>query len=566
MKKLAFSLLLIRASLCLYAQDYYTIQVGTFVDAKPGDFAALQSVGFVHADKVNENLYTIYLGGYDNRAAAEKAWSQVRAKGYLNAFIQERYNGEGEIVSVVQIATKSASKPIEWEKFVEAGELFALINNDNIKLVVGVFANSDAAKQSLEALRKAGFKDAFVKNVNTITLHRLSAFETGEKKALIPLELNSNTSQNPAAPQPYDQIPPRSYDEVLTIKTPNPTTPTLKKNATAVSYVPKIRSNVKRRAALELQKVLKAEKFYTGSLDGYYGAGTIKAYDAMKNSNREWQKYLLLSKNLQPIGLSTTNSQLQQAINDLPDDPSSTNIIENAKTPIAKAYQAYLMFSTLGAGKGVNSLMNAALREAYGGKLTAAPPFDHRATYSYDNIEQLLLHIHYIHSAPGNDIVAPCWLFQRHPNEMARVYERYASIASNTFPLRGCDQFLSWEEIGVAHAIAVDLNANQKIAPQLSAQAASLRILLYLRPQPVDAAAYKELQSWQDKLWTGLNGWATRDPINKQLVTAFKLAYFQSLVRLEDYFMDKGMSADDAKALALAAVRTIVGNELERFI
>jgi len=149
---------------------------------------------------------------------------------------------------------------------------------------------------------------------------------------------------------------------------------------------------------------------------------------------------------------------------------------------------------------------------------------------------------------------------------MQRVFERYASVATPNFLLQACDQFLSWEELSVAHAIAADLNPDKKLDQKQIAQGASLRAMLYLAPEQLDTDVAKDLQAWNDKLFAGLNGWATRDPLNQRTLTAFKAAYFQSQVRLEDFFIDKGFKEDEAKTLALATLRTVVGYHLERFI
>lgn len=41
---------------------YYTINLGTFVDASRDDFRPLQSVGFLYAYKMENNFSQIYLG------------------------------------------------------------------------------------------------------------------------------------------------------------------------------------------------------------------------------------------------------------------------------------------------------------------------------------------------------------------------------------------------------------------------------------------------------------------------------------------------------------------------
>ena len=52
---------------------------------------------------------------------------------------------------------------------------------------------------------------------------------------------------------------------------------------------------MKRNAAIEIQKILKTDKIYSGSLDGFYGEGTGKAFEAFTKSNRQWKKYQVLT-------------------------------------------------------------------------------------------------------------------------------------------------------------------------------------------------------------------------------------------------------------------------------
>lgn len=548
----------------LMAQNHYNIQVGTFLEARKADFDAIQPLGFVYATKMPGDLYQIAIGGYETRAAAEKVWAEVRAKGYTNAFIQERSPAEGQEVAVIQLATKSAVQAVDWENYVRAGDLYAILNDRTLRIVTGVFPNVEAARQQLPAIRQMGFADAFVRTVNTIALTRITEFETGLKRSLIPLDF----SQTPATPVPavYEQtMAAKSPDMTPRNATPAPATTTTR--VTPPPPAPRMRTNVKRRSALELQKVLKAEGYYKSSLDGYYGDGTAAAYKAMSENNREIQKYSLLAEHLTPSGTTTTGNALQDAINTLPNNPAAPGVIAAAKVPVAKAYQAYLSYQANGRSATVNTLMNAAIREAFvGKKFTTPPPFDYQATYAYDNLEQLLLHLQYIHSAPGNTIAAPCWLFQRHPREMQQVFERYASVATPGFLLQACDQFLSWEELSIVQAIAIDLSSDKKPDQKKIAQGASLRAMLFLAPESLDADVSRDLQTWNDKLINGLNGWATRDPLNQRTATAFKAVYFQSQARLEDFFMDKGFNENDAKSLALATLRTVVGYHLERFV
>ncbi|MFN7117828.1 MAG: peptidoglycan-binding domain-containing protein, partial [Saprospiraceae bacterium] len=333
----------------------------------------------------------------------------------------------------------------------------------------------------------------------------------------------------------------------------------------AAPAAPRIRSNVKRTSALDLQKLLKAEGYYKGSLDGYYGNGTAAAYDGMLKNSRELQKYLVLANNTPKTGTAT--SALQNALNELPNDAAAIATIRTSKAPIAKAYQAYYNFLLNGPGAEVNNLMNTAIREAFVGKKLPTPvPFDFRATYAYTDLVQLLLHVHYLHSLPDNDLSAPCWLGQRHPKEMKAMFERYVTTASLEYPLKACDQFLNWDEVKLLNTIAMDLNSSKKINAQELNEAGALRTMLYFAPKAISAADVKDTEAWKTKLLAGLDKWGATDPLNKQAVTAFKAAFYQSQVRLEDFYQDKGFKADAAENLALVTLRTLVEYHLERFV
>ena len=580
-KYFLFALLLCLATVNAIGQNktLYTVQVGTFLDAKLIDFDAIKSFGHIYANELGGNTYSVYVGRYEKKADADKVLRQVKNKGYSNAFLQERYTADGEDVVVIQLATKAAGKAINWEEYLKAGDLYALLLGNQIKITTGIFPSIEAAKKELGAYR-AKYNGAFVKKINSAYLHRVSQFETGVKKELIPIAFDQPTSRKRnTQPRPGEQrkeVPisyeessidydiPTSYDD-LTVKSPK--SKTISRKEYASSSAPKIRGKVKRGSVLELQKVLKAEKTYSSSLDGYYGKGTKAAYKKAVEANREYQKYVLLAEYMDPSGSGVAADNLQRAINDLPFDKSAQEFITRSEQAIALAYRAYLSFTNYGPSGEVNDLMNSAIRTSYSGKrLKSQPPFDYRATYAYKDLEQLILHLHYVHGAPGNKYSAPCWLFQVHPNETALAYESLATFAGSSIRLQACDEFLSWEELRVAQTIAADLNGESSPNAAALAQAASLRSKLYLAPRVLNTSEKRSVENWNRNLWSGLNSWGARDPLHQKILTAFKISFFQSQVLLEDHYMNKGFKADKAKELALATLQTLVGYHLERFI
>ncbi|MEM6395473.1 MAG: SPOR domain-containing protein [Bacteroidota bacterium] len=125
--------------------------------------------------------------------------------------------------------------------------------------------------------------------------------------------------------------------------------------------------------------------------------------------------------------------------------------------------------------------------------------------------------------------------------------------------------FLSWPETKLLHTVANDLSAGQ-VDAQVSSTADSDRVKYFSASQPVSTATARRAQEWETTLWTRLDAWATTDPLHVRSVDALKLAYYQTLVRTEDYFMNNGFTSEQAKNLAIVSLQSIVGAELQRFL
>jgi len=596
MRKLFILFCFLCAAALAPAQNYYAVRVGSFVDVRPQDFDAIRPFGFVYAIQADANLYDIHIGAFEDRITAEKTLIEVKRKGYANASVIERFPSEGVTISVIQLGVSAPGKAIDWQKFSKAGELYVIAGSESLKIATGTFPDLETARQRLATLKKTGFPDAFIRSVNSIFLHKAGDFETGIKKPLIPLVFEEapktprprtttpsvqRTEPQPTIPQPikqdpYGKEPPRTYEENSgwTVKSPQVQQPQ-QQGMTAKGAVeaqppvskavamPKIRANVKRRSALELQKTLKEAGTYKSDLDGYYGGGTASAFQSVYDNNRVIQKYRLLAEH---AGTKSGN-RLQQTINNIPTDGLASRTLETFNEPAALAYRAYLLFRSFGPDKQVNNLMNSALRGAYSGKsMKGRLPFDYNATYAYEDLNQLVLHLYYIHSAPGNLYTAPCWLNERHPSESATAQSIIADYSDVGFAMKACDQLSNWETIAVLQAIASDLNAGEMPNAAVMGAASSRRTQLFISAKALTDKELKETENWNARTWVGLNGWATRDPLNEQMVAAFKVVFFQSQVLLEDYYMDRGIKAEDAKGLALATLKTLVGPYIERFV
>ena len=573
MKNISLIIALLSFQLIFAQSDlFYTVQVGTFLDAKKADFQALKPLGFVYANPLNNNLYEVYIGNYETRAAAQKMVNKLAELGYTNAFTQERFLGEGATVTVIQIATRTLKQRLDWESFLKASEnLYSIINEDKVKIIAGIYPDVNTAKRALSSIQKH-FKDAFVKNVNDAFLHPIGRFEMeGVKQPLIPFQISKNPDRSPRnagiprnIPTEANYIPDQAPfpGEVTRPRSPNVNVPSFNEQ----SYLPTIRTKVKRTSALELQKLLKMEGFYQSSLDGYYGNGTRQAYGRLKKQNREFLKYALLANHMQLPDQGATNLPLQTTISNLTDEQDPIKTLEAYNHPMAKAYKAYLLFYNYGPSSEVNFLMNSALRGLFTDGIAPAAPVNPDATYAYNDMNQIVLHLLYMHGAPKNPYVAPCWLFAVHPRETAYANNQFAQYPDANFPTQNCGQFSSWEDARILQAIALDLNADKKLNTLRLARDATRRSTLYMSPAPLNSADMEALETWNKSLWKGLNGWASRDPLNKNTLVALKAAYYQTYVLLEDFYMDKGLKAGQSKGLALATLQTMVGYHLERFI
>lgn len=591
MKKYSVALwLVLCTSVVSFAQSasYFTITLGIFTEPKREDFQSLHTLGFLYSSKMENNHAQIFLGGFDSRSMADNALVRVHNAGYTGAAVLERSMQEGSQAIVIQLGTADIRKPINWQAYEKTPELWGITSGELLKLVVGPYRSQQEAREALVSMQGLGFKDAFIRTINSVYLIKIGAFETGNtlKQPLVAFKWNTETQPSSTKPTPKTapvETPP-SYSYPSTPKQAESTVPVVPPSTVPPSTVPRmpqpetpaeynsnftakgpatVRGNVKRRAALELQKVLKAENLYTGSLDGFYGQGTAQGYQKALAQNNILGMYQLVVIHT-PAGAVAGSDALQNAINRLSEDTRFVQTLESYNHPIAKAYRAYLKFVAVGPIPEVNNLMNEAIRQAYANvPARFTSPFDYQATYAYNDLNQLILHLYYIHIAPNMAYSTPCWLSKQHPQETARAQAALSGLNAAQ-QIQSCDPFSEWEETRMLEALATDLGG-EAVRPAKNLEAAAARAALFLANRPLSENSQRDLENWHNTLLTNLNNWATRDPLHERMCTPFKILFYQSAVRLEEFFMDKGFGSEEAKSLALATLRTMVGPRLERF-
>lgn len=561
----------------------YTIHIGAFDKAQLSDFDGIRDIGYVYAFPLRDNLMQVFLGGYSSRKTARQLLPDVHESGYPDAYVMRRALDEGEEIATVQIALQKPGTDLDFGKYLQAGKIYISQNDNDLRVLSGQYETEEIAQKRANQLKRMGFADASVKAMNTVELIKLTAFESGGAVA-DPItqvietskggELGTKNETN-NLPDSYDVlfkkskntskggtvIPsdvPASYDG----GTSRIVVPAKKETKTDL---PNIRVKVKRTSAIELQKVLKAQGVYNSGLDGYYGKGTAKGYADIKKENFQIRKYLVLSEMMNAdASADLKSSRLQMIVNNLLSQPANANtLLKGERSPLAKVYRAYILFQNGGQATEVNRLMNAAIKQSFKGKkLKNAPPFDYNATYAYENLEQLLKHLNYIH-AVSQDAEVPCWIFSQHPLEAANAF---ASSGEN-IRMQNCGgDFMSWEETKLLKTIASDLDPSIDTDKDILAAYTSKRAKLYIAPQKMTSGDEKEVSVWHKTLWTEMESWGNADPIHEQRVTALKVAYFQSQVRIEDYFMNKGFTYREAKPLAMCVLQTIVGKHFVNYM
>lgn len=488
-KNLMFFLCFSLLGMALTAQDStteydYTVHVGAFFKPKMDDFDRVQSLGFMYAEAAEQNLTRIYLGRYPSETIAYKTLGQVKNSGYPDAFVtRKKINPNAETYSVY-LGTESLNGPINWADYNRAGKLYALINGSQIDIFAGQHDTADEANRILTATRKIGLVNAQVKSVNPGYLRKVTEFEAGipiKNIVLAPVEqiiqvqevlaergpvevkrgpnlmvvknTNINTAPPAKIPETYDnivnerievqpevvvnvatppaRIPAERSDDILREKTVS----ILGIKLNTVS-VPRIRPQSKRTSVLKLQTLLKEEKFYNKSLDGFYGEGTAQSWHALLTQNSKFRKYL---------------------------------------------------------------------------------------TYNDCNIT--------LQSKGGTD-----------PN---------LDYTKNADPL------FDWEELNLLRQITSELCAEEPTEIELKTAAAQ-RAALLLSPQKLTDEQRTEVLVWNQEFWDGVAEWSEKAAILKKWSLPLKASYLQSQIRLEDYFMDKGTSPQEATGQAIFVLKTMV--------
>ncbi|MBP7273797.1 MAG: SPOR domain-containing protein [Saprospiraceae bacterium] len=522
----------------------YIIQLGNFESPERSDFATLTSIGYVYAQALQGELYQVYLGGYNDEKAAKETLKKVKSY-YPDAFLSTRKLSKGKKVYTVQIAISDALSNIDWTTFAKLPNLNIIVEDRNVFITSGVYATLNSAREHQINLKELGYEDAFVKNTNSLLLHPIGQFESGEMALQAVAAPEKKEAKSVTTNSPSGEM------KDLVIENESAT-------SRGIDDAVKSTKTAWKSPVAGLQQLLKAEKLYTGVVDGIYGKSTEKAMNDYAQQNDVLKKYSLQTNKVKTPE-KKTNDKLEIAIaklNSQPDEGLRLLAVQN--TPLAMAYRAYGLYIKSGVKKQVNDLMNQAIQKIFPNGSTIIG-FDAKGTYSYTDIGQILQHLSYIHQYTKDAPNIPCWMFKKHTKEASMVFE----YQLNNNQVDYCIEQENINEVNLVTYMAKDI-ANADISERDKKAIAQALTLLNIKPLSAINGKNNDVSIWYQNLWSGLDA-ATSEKIDKEKVTAFKAAFWNAQIKLEDFYTKKNLNAADARTAALYTLHQLVGTQLMKY-
>lgn len=539
---LTFLCLFLTISLAAQQQAIYSIHLGKYENVTTqDDFNKIQSLGYIYAlPSPTKNAWDVSIGDYETQEAATTVLNFIEKNGYEDGFIEKKFANAGKMVYVVQIAVFPFEALIGWGKLVKSGFLSTIVEKKQVKVLSGMYDDLATAQKRAKTIQEMGFEDAFVRKVNEASLHEVTLFETGNlpNPAVIILD------GAPTVPSSYENT-----------ETSDDLTP---KNAEKDGLNPNKYEKIKRVSVMDVQSILKINKLYDGAIDGLYGKGTQIALEKFIETSAEWSKYGQIAATDIKKSKAAPKSVLQKAVYTLLDDtPSALKAFSKTEHPVAKAYQAYLLYVSKERIADVNNLMNTAIKLAYK-EYKEEPPFDHTASYTYNALKQLILHIWYVHQA--THVPFPTWMFTQHEELVKELVMEGKMKYTRDVPIEVNDVFLDVPAMSVLSTLANESSIHPKHIRKSPIYLAEQqkRIALFHIPTSIDEKNAKTLQTWHRGILADVVRWSDRDAVRKKNQKAFQIAYLKAQIIAENFYMDKGFSLEESQTLSLAVLQTLV--------
>ncbi len=207
---LFFLLLSASALLAQSSNSYFTILVGTFSGNRPENYKSVEKLGFLFAKERPNQVFDVYIGGYDTALEAAKILDQVKKAGFSAAKIQQYVVRDNLSIAAIQIASFEANTSVTWNRYQAlSGDLYVIPNENGAKLLTGFYPTIEAARKELAKVQAMGYTDAFVRTAHPTFLHQIGGFETGTQPKEVsataqigPKKTNVPVSKPVQRPQP----------------------------------------------------------------------------------------------------------------------------------------------------------------------------------------------------------------------------------------------------------------------------------------------------------------------------------------------------------------------------
>jgi hypothetical protein len=119
--------------------------------------------------------------------------------------------------------------------------------------------------------------------------------------------------------------------------------------------------------------------------------------------------------------------------------------------------------------------------------------------------------------------------------------------------------FEGWADARLLMTIARELSIKD------NATAIVPDLLTNLPDAALSAADATASLNWHVSHWKRMDAWSATGQYNDQVATAYKVAYYRTIVHLEDYFGAKNIRGEAGTALAVSIVKTLIGQDFDGF-
>ncbi|MCB0663559.1 MAG: hypothetical protein KDC24_12515 [Saprospiraceae bacterium] len=537
---LAFLLTLLLPEAGIGQRDsFFVIKLGQ-VDLPVFDsFDLYRNFGIVFEVPSKDEPSTIFLGGFTEKAEANRVLEQLPNHPTLHPQITYLEFKRKKPMRTVHLALFEVGTPIDWKGFFQQGfPVFAIQENDVIRVVAGDFKNARRQRNGLEEIKEKGFVKAYTKSFPEEMAIKIGKFESGNsqegylEESLLPQVEESTESEQHAVGSRLIML--SASDDLY----------------------PPISSGKYSDETRFLQAELQTLGYFSDSLDGLYNRQTEDAYLQYTAQDPQWLKYSILGNHWLQNKIYPVGSLTQNAISMMGAQPDiAVPILNSTNHPMAIGYLQFYKFLKEGPGTSVSSVFKDALEKAARGKDPDSSFYQKTINLGFENLPDILRGIAFLHQMYPSFKV-PCWIFEKYPKISDLAFTPAPAGRNFPYNVEDCEGFSDWAEVKTLKAILKDL----EIA---STDSLSTLSLLYHTGFLTDDSLQVALASWEEQFMQQVSEWRSKNTSNQRTGTVLTVAFYQCLLRIESYFSAKNAGKEDALALARASLRLMVGDTFQ---